>query len=219
MLLSGTIFNPSNASSADGTTNAVNQGRANEMLVAELHGKYFTQCYRGNVFYSSTASGGVIIPISTTLTPTYSVWNPSGSGKLLVPITLYVGWTATTAALGNIVWTSTTAASSGLSTSSGFSAFGSSTTVNGNLGAGNASVVRVASGGTTTLVAASTVYRATGFSITATTAATSVAPGWTWRDDYDGSMIIPPGNAVHIMATTAIAITAEITLVWAEVPL
>jgi hypothetical protein len=218
MLLSGTIFSPTQAGTPDGTPSSFNQGRANELLVAELHGKFFTQCYRGNVFYASTASGGAVIPISnSTAGITYSLWNPSGSGHLLVPITLYIGWTATTAALGSIVWSATTNAGSGLSSLSGFIAFGTSTTANANLGAGNASVMRAATGGTTTLFAAATVYRNTGLTITPS--APTVAPGWVWRDDYEGSMVIPPGNAIHLMATTAIAITAEITTVWAEVPI
>jgi hypothetical protein len=217
MLLSGTIFSPTQAATPDGTPSSFNAGRANELLIAELHGKFFTQAYRGNVYYSSTASGGVVIPISNTTTPTYSLWNPSGSGKLLVPVTLYIGWTATTAALSSIVWTATTNAGSGLSSLSGFTAFGSSTTVNGNLGGGNTSVMRVASGGTTTLVAAATVYRNTGLTIGPS--ASTVAPGWVWRDDYEGSLIVPPGTAIHLMATTAIAIVAEITTVWAEVPI
>ncbi len=32
-------------------------------------------------------------------------------------------------------------------------------------------------------------------------------------------MIVPPGSAVHVMAATAIAIAATITLAWAEVPI
>ena len=73
--------------------------------------------------------------------------------------------------------------------------------------------------GTTTLTAASTFYRDTGMQITPTTAATGVAPGWVWRDDWDGTGIIPPGNAIHLMGTTAIATTATVSTVYAELPL
>ena len=219
MFLQGVVFDPSSAATADGATATANFGRANDLIVSELHGKYFQQCYRGNLFYSSTASTGVVLPISTTLTPTYSLWNPSGSGKLLVPVVCYLGWTSTTAALGEIVWMATTNAGSGISSTAPFVAFGTGTPVNGNLGSGKSSQMRVANGGTTTLVAASTFYRSTGWSITATTAATATGPGWTWRDDFDGSSVVPPGNAIHIMATTAIAIAATITTIWEEIPL
>ncbi len=217
--LQGNVIDPSAGGTADGSFPIVNMGRSNELIVSELHGKYFEQCYRGNIFYASTASAGVVIPIASTLTPTYSLWNPAGSGKLMVPIALLIGWTATTAALGSLVWTATTNAGSGISTTAPFVAFGTGAGVNANLGSGKVSQMRTATGGTTTIVAASTFYRETGMSITPTTAATSVAPGWMWRDDFDGTSVVPPGNAIHLMATTAIAITATVTTIYAEIPL
>lgn len=219
MYAQGVPFNPTGAATTDGSTATANMGRANELITSNLHADHFQECYRGNVFYGSTATAGVIIPIASTLTPTYSVWNPAGSGKLMVPIVTLIGWTATTAALGSLIWMATTNAGSGISTTAPFVAFGTGTPVNGYLGGGNASVVRLGSGGTTTLVAASTVYRETGLSVTATTAATATGPGWVWRDDWNGSGIIPPGNAIHLMGTTAIAITAQVTLAWYEIPL
>lgn len=218
-MMQGIVLDPSSGASADGATVTANFGRSSDLIVSELHGKYFTQCYRGNVYYASTATAGVVIPIASTLTPTYSIWNPAGSGKLLVPLVTLLGWTATTAALGNFVWTATTNAGSGISSTAPFVAFGTGSGLNANLGSGKVSAMRVGSGGTTTLVAASTFYRSTGISVTATTAATSVAPWWIARDDWDGSGIVPPGNAIHLMATTAIAVTAQVTLAYVEVPL
>lgn len=219
MYLQGTVFDPSSAATPDGATATVNMGRANELIVSELHGKYFEQCYRGNIYYASTASTGVVIPIATTLTPTYSLWNPAGSGKLMVPVALLLGWTSTTAALGEIVWMATTNAGSGISSTAPFVAFGTGSGVNANLGSGKVSQMRTATGGTTTLVAAPTFYRSTGLSITATTAATATGPGWTWRDDFDGTSVVGPGNAIHLMASTAIAIAATVTVVYEEIPL
>ena len=219
MYLQGVVFDPSGAASTDGSTVTANFGRANELIVSELHGKYFEQCYRGNVYYASTTTAGVVIPISSTLTPTYSLWNPAGSGKLMVPIYALIGWTATTAALGSFVWHATTNAGSNISSTAPFVAFGTGTAVNANMGSGKVSAMRVGSGGTTTLVAAATFFRATGLSITPTTAATSTAPGWLWKDDWDGAGIIPPGNAISLFGTTAIAVTATVTMVYEEVNL
>src|SRR3974390_634115 len=148
------VINPSTGGTADGQFPIMTGGRSNEGIVAELHGKYFTQNYRGNVYASSTATTGVVIPIATTLTPTYSIWNPAGSGKLCVAIVCYVGWTSTTAALGTILWMATTNAGSGISSPAPFVAFGTGSGVNQNVGSGNVSQMRVANGGTTTLVAA-----------------------------------------------------------------
>ena len=217
-LLQGTTLDPSYAASPDGSNPVLNIGRANEALIAQLHGKYFTQCYRGNVFYASTTTAGRALSL-TTITPTYSIWNPAGSGKLCIPFVTLIGWTATTAALGEIIWTATTAAGDTISLVAPIVAFGTGTPLNANLGSGKVSQMRIATGGTTTLVAVPSFYRATGLTITPTTAATGVAPGWLWRDDWDGGGIIPPGNAIHLMATTAIALVACVTTAYVEVPI
>ncbi len=49
------------------------------------------------------------------------------------------------------------------------------------------------------------------------TAATA-APMAIIRDDFDGTLDIPGGNAVHVMGSTAVAITATMTLIWEEHP-
>lgn len=192
-------------------------GDDRQQMADNLHGKYFSQALRGNVYHGSTAAAGVVVPISTTLTPTFSLWNPAGSGVNLELINVKVLWSATTAALGGLLWMYTPNAGSGISTTAPFVAFGSGTAANGLVGAGTGKA-RLASGGTTTLVAAATMLTNLGASITATTAATATGPGWQWKDDYDGSIILPPSTAIHLMASTAILITATISVAWAEVP-
>ena len=218
MLMQGVVADPSSAASPDGSINAVNLGRANEVLAATLHGKYFEQAYRGNIYYASTATAGVVVPIASTLTPTYSIWNPAGSNRLLVPLVTLIGWRVTTPALGSYVWTMTTSAGATIATGAPFAAFGTGTPVNANLGSGKTSVMFTATGGTTTLTAAASFYRDFGLSIVPTTAA-SATPGWIWRDDWDGTGVVYPSNAIHLMGTTAIATTATVTLVYAELPL
>mgnify|MGYP001605670228 CR=1 FL=1 len=46
-------------SNADGTIGNIVGGKSLEMLVAELHGKYYQQTLRGNVFHGATAAAGV----------------------------------------------------------------------------------------------------------------------------------------------------------------
>ena len=219
MLLQGLVADPSNAASADGSTNAVNMGRANDVILSTLHGRYFEQCYRGNIYYASTVTAGVVIPISSTLTPTYSIWNPAGSGKLCVPIVTLIGWTATTAALGSFVWHVTTNTGSSFTTAAPIQAFGTGTAVNAFTGAGRVSQIRTATGGTTTLAAAATFFRDTGMQLALTTAASANLAGWIWRDEWEGMTFLPPGNAMHLFGTTAIALAACVTLVYEAVSL
>ena len=220
MLLQGVVFDPSGTASADGLTNALTMGRANDLILSTVHGgKYFEQCYRGNIYYASTATGGVVVPITSSTAPTFTIWNPAGSGKLCVPIVTLIGWTATTAALGSLVWSVTTNTGSSFTTAAPLQAFGTGTPVNAFTGAGKNSGIRIATGGTTTLAAAAIVFRETGLQLALTTAATSTQPGWIWRDEWEGMSLIPPGNAIHLLGTTAIAITACVTLVYEEIPL
>ena len=198
-------------------------GRANELLVSELHGKYFQQCYRGNVFIASTTTSGIVIPIATTKTMAYTIWNPAGSGKLLVPIVTLIGWTATAAALGSIIWTATTNAGGTIGSTGPIVSFTSpATVINANLGSGKVSQMKFGNDGTTIVTTlASTFYRETGCTvlIVGTTVNATQQPGFIWRDDWDGTAVIPPGNAIHLMATTAIAITATVSTVFEEIPL
>ena len=218
MLTQGTVTDPSSGGTADGTTSSLNFGRSNEALIGELHGKYYLQCYRGNLYYTTTTAAGVAISTSSTLTPTYSLWNPAGSGKNVVLVSLAVGWDATSSVAGGIVWTATTNAGSGISSTAPFVAFGTGTAINANLSSGKAAQLRCATGGTTTLVAAATLYRTTGISF-GSTAVTTASAWWVAREDYDGTMIVPPGNAIHIMGSTAVAVTCCITTAWYEAAL
>lgn len=217
-LTQGTVFDPSGAASADGTTVTVNAGRANEILVAELHGKYFEHNFRGNVYYGSTSTTGVVISIGTTKTPTYTIWNPAGSGKLLVPITTLVSWNATTGVLGGLVWMATTAAGATIATTGPFVTFTTpAVPISANLGAGKNSVMKFGNDTTTmSITAAPTFYRALGVTVTANTVGALSVPFFTLRDDWDGTGIIQPGNAIHLMGTTAVAATCVVTTIWAE---
>ena len=218
ILSAGRVLDPSNAGSSDGLNVPFLAGRANEMLMAELHGKYFSQAYRGNVFIASSTTAGVVLQISsTTAALVYSLWNPASSTKLMVPIVTLISWTATTAALGGIVWMATTNAGDAIGTAHPLVTFAVTAVTNATLGSGK--VARTRYSVSADLIAAPTVYRFTGCSITPTTAATSVAPGWVWRDEWDGACIIPPGNAIHLMGTTAIAIAANISTLFVEVPI
>ncbi len=227
--LQGTVFDPSAAGTPDGFTANVNLGRSNELIIAELHGKYLEQAYRGNVFLASTTTAGIVLPIfvATTITSTFSIWNPAGSGRLMVPIVTLVGWTATTAALGTIIWVASTNAgdrvsAAGATGASPISTFTTPTApINANLGSGKVSQMRFTgtTGSAALLTGQPTFYRGTGITISATTSASTAQPWWTARDDWDGTAIIPPGNAIHLMGSTATLATVTVTLAYLEVPL
>ncbi len=202
----------------DSTVQTPLGGKSAESIVAELHGKYYTQTYRGNVFHGSTAAAGVVIPIYTTLTVLgISLWNPAGSGVNVVPIALLVGWTATTSALGTIGYTYTANAGNTIGATAPIVAFGTGSALSCFIGGTTkAPKARFTNGGTTTLVAASNWFRSSGITTMLTTAA-SGGPMFIARDDFDGTCVIAPSTAIHVMGSTAVAATATMTLIWEEV--
>src|SRR3990167_10452588 len=98
-----TVGPASQASYGDGSTPAQLGGKQGDGIVSQLHGKYYTQASRGNVYYAGTAVGGLAFTIFSNATSVaLLLWNPSGSGYNLVPIKVNVSPTtnAATAASG-----------------------------------------------------------------------------------------------------------------------
>jgi hypothetical protein len=216
---------PSNVSATDGQIYTQLGGKATEGIVTELHGKYYTQNYRGNCFMVSTVGAGLAIPIITTTSPTLCLWNPLGSGKnaVLLRIALANTNNATTAA-GAIFLMADYNAGSSIATGSCFTAFSQAVLGtnlhNCNLGGGNISVMKSAATATVTLTAASTMVVATlgssGVGTVAGMVASNSVPAIVY--DFDGSLIVPPGVAVHLAAGAATTALFTQTLMWEEVP-
>jgi hypothetical protein len=98
-VLYGAVGAPSNVSIADGQNAPALQGKAGELNVSELHGKWYTSAYRGRVFSTGVLIAGVTIPVNTTTAPTFTLFNPLGSGVNLELISLDVGWPAAAASV------------------------------------------------------------------------------------------------------------------------
>ena len=58
---------PTAISGTDGSVYDQLGGKQAEGIVTDLHGKYYTQAVRGNVFMVSTIAAGLAIPISSIL--------------------------------------------------------------------------------------------------------------------------------------------------------
>ena len=68
MLAQGVVVDPSTGGVTDGTTTQANFGRSNDLLMSEVHGKFYTQTYRGNAYWGATALAGVTLSIVTATT-------------------------------------------------------------------------------------------------------------------------------------------------------
>lgn len=220
-LMQGTTQAPALSSYQDGATPGVLMGRQGDMMVSELHGKYYTQASRGNCYYASTAAAGIANSIfSNTTFIGLMLLNPMGSGKNLSLIRACVGLnaaSATAASAYGYCWASNV--NTPLSTA--YTAFGSFTTTRGScllgpVGQGNSVVITA----TTATIAAASVFtwgRSANFA--SGTGAITTVLGTTMFEDFDGQMVVPPGTLFTLTSAILNGGTNPSTLIWSELPL
>lgn len=189
-------------------------GKAGEGVVTELHGKWYTQAYRGNVFHGSTLVAGTIIPISTSTAATFVLYNPLGSGVNLELISYTLGVTVATVIVSPIGMGFSAGVGGAVVAPTGVTAL---TPRNGLLGFGNATKVNLYS--TATLTATTTYFKTMlNFTSTNATAGNGLGPS-AYKYDFDGTLILPPGTLVQTCGLVAPSTSASVQeFVWAEVP-
>lgn len=213
MQIQGIVNAPANQSLNDASQPIALMGKAAELIVAELHGKYYTQAYRNNLFLGSTAIAGVVVPAYNTTAQTFGLWNPAGNTKNAVLTSLDIGLVSGALILSNWTLSQSLNAGSALATG-GISAFTAGTPQGGNIGISGGNTVRFTPSGATTL--ASTFLMTLGISYNTTTTTTNYAA--TQHYDFDGKVIVPPNCAVWVTNNAASGSTADLSLFWEEVP-
>jgi hypothetical protein len=212
----GIVGAPSTTSATDGTYQSILQGKQAEQIVAGLHGKNYTACYRGNVFLGSTAAAGVVPPIYSNTAQTFGLWNPTGSGKNIVPISLRYGIVTVGVVTSNFVLGYRADAGAQVATGGTISAATLVAAVNANLGSGTASISKFAPATITTVAPA--LLMTLGTSICMAAGPTAMNDWWQLGHDFDGGLIVAPGTAVFVANNIAGVATYNISLVWEEVP-
>ena len=99
MILQGSVTPPGN--NATGTTPQVPASHQGELLVSELHGKWYNACYNGKVFTGASAVTGTSFPIYTSTTGSFMLWNTSNTVNLEL-ISFRLGWISGTFTTGTI---------------------------------------------------------------------------------------------------------------------
>jgi len=200
---------PSSNSYADGATPTMLAGKAGEGVVTELHGKWYTQSYRGGVFTGTVA--GVTIPQNASnLVSVFSLYNPPGSNKNLELISTDIAFTSATTVLDILGWYGQGGSSFTVPTSQTVG-----TPLNMNVGNGNAAVGRFLTAGTH--IGTPVLYDILANMLTTST----VPPGAVIHKEHDGKIILPPNSIITLAASTAAwtASAATLAVVWGEVPL
>jgi hypothetical protein len=217
-IMYGQVQAPSNTSAADTSNTPILQGKQGELVATQLHGKYYTQAYRGNLFIGSSAIGGVVTGAYNTTSQTFGLWNPAGNTKNAVLVSLDIGIISGTIILSNYVLSQTLNAGSAVATGGPITVFGAVAPQPGNIGAIAANSARFATGaaGTAATTSASTFLMTLGMSYNTT--ATTLNYAATMHYEFDGKVIVPPNTAIWVNSNVATADTSDKVLIWEEVP-
>jgi len=213
---------------SDGSIEEVRLGRTAELIVQELHARYFETNFRGAVFSDGMGLTSIsnatytVGGIGATTTPVAGVWNPTTSGVNLVIIEATLGLVLTALAAtgpGGFSWA--------LSTGNGAISTGS-TPLNRrtfvNAGSAAKGMTNVALTGITNAISVKFGSSLGGGSaenvaFTATAVAMQTAQVSS-KELFDGTLIVPPGGVLALLAnTTPVAHSAVSAIVWEEVPL
>ena len=215
------------ASTGPGVQVPLRTGQLGDQIVSELHGRFYEQAYRGNLFSfgqtAVTALSANTITLTATTTPIVGVYNPNNSGKNLVilqaSLVAFINTFTTPVNAGAFVWAASvnnTAVSTG------------STPINRSTLQAAGSVAKGFAGATalTGLTNNLTIIEPADFnSPTALTYGTIVAPtsGTTLGSvggvqNFDGSLIVPPGGVLALLNTTSTTTMSALgRLLWEEV--
>lgn len=200
--IQGVVAGP-NASIPDGTsTNTFLQGKSGEMEVAELHGKWYTAAYRNRVFFGSSLIAGVIIPVNTTTSPTFTLFNPLGSGVNLELISFDLGFPAAAATVVGTILASVATQTPTSVTSGGV-------TISSPIGAGGVAQGKLYTAATITAITTHLPL----FTLTSTADA-AIATHY----EFDGKLILAPGGMMTITSTPVQTAVGLPSLHWAEFP-
>jgi hypothetical protein len=172
----------------------------------------------GQCFIGSTAVAGVVIPVSTTTSPTFLLWNPTGSGVHLVLNRMMISAPADgTNDFVGLGLSYVASAGSQIGTGAPVVSGTFVAPLNARLGNGQASKARFAPA-TATIVAAGTFIYSLGFTLFEGDIATTALAPVSLIHDFGGGVVVPPGVAILPVADEAAGLTTQISLTWAEVP-
>src|ERR1019366_7896378 len=200
------VVGPPAQSATPNTQGNTRLGAGFETIVGELHGKFYEQNYRGNLYIATTAAAGAAVPAFSTAAQQFLVWNPPNSTINVVPIRITIAWVSTTFAAGHfcIGHSLTVQAAPGTATPAVFSfaRLGAAAKV------GQAQIFTPGSPGTVL-----TYHSPLPISTVAVTAASTNDP-FMANIDCDGMYICPPGGLFSIAGNIALLGVCAISMIY-----
>ncbi len=206
----------------DGSFVTQRMGKQGEEMVSQLHGRFYEQNYRGNVYglgisnTALTSLNAIATGLTATATPVVGCYNPIGSGVNLVILKAFVVQTTianTAVSPGGFMWCGAT----GQTVSTGLTPFNfKSLSKNGAQGqAFTMTTVMTGLAGSVVAMRGSPIG-----CINAAGPGTAISQlGAPTSEEPEGLLICPPGGVLGLfnqVSTTTVSLTVGI--VWEEVP-
>jgi hypothetical protein len=214
MLIQGQVGAPAlNASLGPGANPPVRQGNMGDLIVSELHGRYYETNYRGSLFgvalNSITVGATNISPVNgTNTTPLLTIFNPIGSGKNLSLVKITQSLVSGTPG-GPFVW-NVLALPQTITNTTFTTPFNLSTLQQ----AGSLAKVWTQQAIGSATVAGTAFRTAGGFAAAAAGAGVN-----TYTEEYAGDFIVPQGTAVSLCAyATGTTHIFSAFVEWEELP-
>lgn len=206
---------------SDGANPVARGGKQGDMIVSELHGRYYETNYRGNLYSvgaTSIALSANTISLSATTTPIVGVWNPVSSTVNLVMLKakcLITAAGANAVAPGAFVWA--TSIGNGAITT-GLNPLNRKTLAAAGSQAKGFNITTALTGLTNALV----VQNAAAFGTLVAAQGATATPfiSGDGVEEFDGALIVPPGGVLALLntvSTTTVSVASS--LMWEEVPL
>lgn len=235
MLIQGQVGPASTQSVQPGTNPPIRQGQLGDVIVSELHGRFYEQAYRGALFrtgttvvQAGTSTMGTATGGSTTLstaqsgTPMLGVWNPLTSSVNLVitqaQLSAFYNTVTTPTPFGGLIWY-VSLGNGNITT--GLTPWNSKTLSQaGSQAKGFAGATALTNMTNYPLPMEAADLQSGGAIAYGTIANTALGAPLFWTQNFDGQLIVPPGGVLALYNTTATT-TFSYTgrLLWEEVPL
>lgn len=211
---------------ADGATNnPVRHSRLGAIVVSDGHGRFYENAARGYMYSigsGATALSANTLTLTATSTPILGVWNPLTSPVNLVilqcALQVYINTLTTPVGCGPLVW----AASTGNSAiSTGSAPFNRKTMVAaGSYAKGFPGGVALTGLTNNTVVFEGADLANTTILTHGTVTAVNPMSSTGGVQNFDGSLIVPPGGVLALLNTTSTT-TCSVAgrLMWEEIPI
>lgn len=201
---------------ASASSNAVMNARAGQLgdvIMSELHGRYYETTYRSNSFLLSVSTAAAVTAYSggAAGTPMLALFNPVGSGRNAVLNKISVGNAASASAAGTVSFALYFGATATITQATTVTPWNMATQLqSGSVMTGFRNVALTSGSAATNAIALASYYWAT---------AAGAALVTNGVFDLEGAIIIPPGSYAALGGSAALTGATWIgSMQWEEVP-